>query len=54
MDNLVDLYEEKGDWAACKRTLEQAIARLEPEATVAPSHKLLQTMQQRLQNLPES
>lgn len=54
MDNLADLYEVRGDWAACKHTLEQAAARLEREATTAPSHKLLQTMQQRLQNLPKS
>lgn len=54
MDNLVDLYEARGDWAACRRTLEQAIGRLEPEVTTAPGRKLLRTMQQRLRNLPES
>lgn len=52
MDNLADVYETSGDLTACKLTLEQAIHRLEPEATMAHSHELLRTMQQRLQKLP--
>lgn len=52
MDNLADLYAELKNWPACRRTLEQAIARLEPEANMAHSHKLLQQMQQRLEDLP--
>jgi tetratricopeptide (TPR) repeat protein len=54
MDNLADLYEEMGEFAAFKRTLEQAIARLEPQATMDHSQKLLQGMQQRLKQIPDN
>ena len=54
MDNLVDLYEKMGNWAAARSTLETAIGRLEPEATMAYSQKMLHEMQQRLEKLPES
>ncbi len=54
MDNLVDLYEKMGDWAAAKSTLETAIGRLQPEATMAHSQKMLREMQHRLDNLPDN
>jgi tetratricopeptide (TPR) repeat protein len=54
MDNLVDLHEKMGNWVAARVTLETAIGRLEPKATLAHSQKMLQEMQQRLENLPES
>jgi tetratricopeptide (TPR) repeat protein len=54
MDNLVDLYEKMGDLDAARFTLRTAIGRLEPEATLAHSQKMLQKMQTRLENFPKS
>lgn len=54
MDNLVDLYEKTGDLAAAETTLRTAIGRLEPAATMLHSQKMLQKMQQRLENSPKS